>query len=114
MEKFIARNVNDVVKGGINFKNPRWQLSAILVCTNLFQVDCETSSTTYINHSRRFIPDGIRRHEGMRKEKPVLPFLMQGDTGTTFYVFGMMRPRFDPATSRTRSGYSTTSLCQPY
>ena len=49
-------------------------LFRLLVYTNLFQGDCETSSTTYINHSRHLIPDGIHRHEGMREKKPVFPF----------------------------------------
>ena len=43
------------------------------VYTNLFKVHCETISTTCINHSRRLIPDGIHRHEGMREEKQVFP-----------------------------------------
>ena len=30
-KKNIARNINDIIKTGINFKNPRWQLSAILI-----------------------------------------------------------------------------------
>ena len=35
----------------------------------MLYVDYETSSTTYINHSRRLISDGIHRHESMREEK---------------------------------------------
>ena len=85
-----------------------------LVYTNLFQVDCETSSTAYINHSRHLILDGIHRHEGMREEKPVFPFWCwvpsNGGTGTIFYIFGMTRPGFEPATSCIRSGCSTTWL----
>ncbi|XP_053406036.1 uncharacterized protein LOC123566282 isoform X1 [Mercenaria mercenaria] len=40
----------------------------------LTQVDCEGSSTTYINHSRHLIPDGIHHHEGMREEASFCPF----------------------------------------
>ena len=41
-------------------------MHVLLVYANLFYVDCETSSTTYINHSRRLISDSFHRHEGMR------------------------------------------------
>ena len=37
----------------------------VLFYINLFMVNCETSSTTYINHSRHLISDGNHRHEGM-------------------------------------------------
>ena len=30
-KKNIARNINGIIKTGINLKNPRWQLSAILI-----------------------------------------------------------------------------------
>ena len=59
-------------------------------------VDCETSSLTNINHSRRLIPDGIHRHEGMREEKPVFPLNAERQAREAlvsfFYVFGMTWP----------------------
>ena len=47
-----------------------------LIYTNLFMVDCETSYTTYINHSRHLIPDGIHRHEGMREEPGISSIML--------------------------------------
>ena len=54
----------------------------------------------------------LHRHEGMREASFSLLMLSgkQGRHWYYFYVFGMMRRGFEPATSRTRSGRSTTRL----
>ena len=73
-----------------------------LVYTNLYKVDCETSSATYTNHSRHLIPDGIHRHEGMREEKPVFVFLLilSAKQGRHWYHF--LRLWYDAARVLTR------------
>ena len=83
-----------------------------LIYTNLFMVDCETSYTTYINHSRHLVPDEIHGHEGMREEPGVSFLMLSAKQGIHwyhfFYVFVMTRPRIEPATSCSQGGSSTT------
>ena len=73
-------------------------------------VDCKTSYTTYINHSRHLIPDGIHRHEGMREELGISSLMLSAKQEIRWYhfVFGMTRSGIEPATSRSQGGRSTT------
>ena len=63
-------------------------------------VDCETSYTTYINHSRNLIPDGIHRHEGMREEPGISSLMLSAKQGIHWYHF--LRLWYDAAGDRTR------------
>ena len=59
--------------------------------------------TTYINHFRHLIPDGIHRHESlfyMRDKKPVLS--TNGERQPYYHWYHFSSLWYDPAGDRTR------------